>query len=218
MTDTTPPPHTIAAPTLERPGQWPRTGLLVGLIGLILTATLGWMTWDRISLLKNGREIVLAVTPVDPRSLFRGDYVILGYAITQVPAPSGQSAPARNGTPVYVTLEQQADGGWKAVASSLTHPGAVVAGAAVAAPNRIVLRGRSEHEFWRSASTPPTTPQVRVRYGIESYFVPEGKGMDLENAVRDKKIAARIAVDAKGRAAIKGLLVDGKPVHDEPLL
>ena len=109
MTDTTTSPRTIAAPTLGRPGQWPRTGLLVGLIGLILTATLGWMTWDRISLLKNGREIVLAVTPVDPRSLFRGDYVILGYAITQVPAPPGQSPPARNGTPVYVTLEQEAD-------------------------------------------------------------------------------------------------------------
>ena len=49
-----------------------------------------------------------------------------------------------------------------------------------------------------------------MRYGIESFFVPEGKGLELEKAVRDKKIAARIAVDGKGRAAIKGLLVDGK--------
>ena len=214
MTDpTTVPPATAApgieAPTLEQAGTWPRTGLLVGLVGVMGTAALGWMVWDRIALLRHGREIVLPVTPVDPRSLFRGDYVILGYAITQVPAPDGQTTPARPGTPVYVTLEQQADGSWKVLASSLTHPGA-----AVAAANRIVLRGRSETEFWRSAST----PQLRVRYGIESYFVPEGKGLELETAVRDKKISARIAVDGKGRAAIRGLLVDGKPVHDEPLL
>ena len=203
MSDTT----VFASPSVTAPARWRRSGLLVAVVGLILTAVLGWMVWDRVSLLKNGREIVLPVTPVDPRSLFRGDYVILGYAVTQVPGPVGQTTPARHGAPVYVTFEQDAAGTWKAISTALSHPGAT-------SVDKIVLRGRSEHEFWRSAST----PTVRVRYGIESYFVPEGKGRDLEKLVRDKKISARIAVDARGRTAIKGLLADGKPLYDEPLL
>jgi uncharacterized membrane-anchored protein len=57
-----------------------------------------------------------------------------------------------------------------------------------------------------------------VTYGIESYFVPEGRGRELERLVRDKRIAAVLAVDANGTAAIKGLAVDGRLVHEEPAL
>lgn len=205
MTDST----AFALPSISQPARWHRSGLLIGLVAVVMSAILGWMVWDRVSLLRHGREIVLPVTPVDPRSLFRGDYVILGYAVTQAPAPAiaGHPAPARAGSRLFVTLEQEPGGDWKAISTSSSHPG-------VATGNRVVLQGKSQTGFWRSSST----PTVRVRYGIESFFVPEGKGLDLEKAVRDKKIAARIAVDGKGRAAIKGLLVDGKPLHDEPLL
>lgn len=209
MSDTT----ALRSPTLEAPGMWRRSGLLIGLVAALLSAALGWMVWDRISLLKSGREIVLPVVPVDPRSLFRGDYVILGYAITQVPAPAVVAGVSPNdgrrygARPLYVTLEQDANGGWKAIATAPDHPGAVPA-------NQVVLQGRPDRWFW----TNRTTGSVRVRYGIESYFVPEGKGLELERLVRDKKIAARVAVDRKGRAAIKGLLVDGQPVYAEPLL
>lgn len=204
MTDTT---TTYSAPTITAPARWQRSGLLVALVTAVLTAVLGWMVWDRVSLLKNGREIVLPVVPVDPRSLFRGDYVILGYGVTQAPAIAGEHKPRPPGAPVYVTLERSADGEWKAVTSDVTHPGKV-------AENKVVLRGRDERHSWMR----PAAGSMRVRYGIESYFVPEGQGLELEKAVRDKKIAARIAVDGKGRAAIKGLLVDGKPLIDEPLL
>ena len=44
------------------------------------------MVVDRTLLLKNGREIVLPIVPVDPRDLFRGEYVRLGYDISTVPA------------------------------------------------------------------------------------------------------------------------------------
>lgn len=43
------------------------------------TAAIGHMVSDRVQLLRSGREIVLPIVPVDPRSLFRGDYVILSY-------------------------------------------------------------------------------------------------------------------------------------------
>ena len=56
-----------------------------------------------------------------------------------------------------------------------------------------------------------------VRYGIESYFVPEGQGRRLEELAREKKLAARIAVDGRGNAAIKGLVIDGVLQYEEPL-
>jgi len=58
---------------------------------------------------------------------------------------------------------------------------------------------------------------VRVRYGIESYFVPEGQGRTLEALAREKKLASLIAVDGKGNAAIKGILIDGVLQYEEPL-
>jgi uncharacterized membrane-anchored protein len=58
---------------------------------------------------------------------------------------------------------------------------------------------------------------VRVRYGIESYFVPEGQGKKLEALAREKKLATLLAVDTRGNAAIKGLIIDGVLQYEEPL-
>jgi uncharacterized membrane-anchored protein len=70
-------------------------------------------------------------------------------------------------------------------------------------------------------STPATEselPKASIRYGIESYFVPEGTGLELEKQVRDKKIATVLAVGENGDVAIKALMVDGKRIAQEPLL
>ena len=193
---------TYASPTLERPAMWRRSAKLVAVVASIMTVVLCWMVWDRASLLRNGREIVLQVTPVDPRSLFRGDYVILGYPFARVPLPDNGGKPIAGGVPVYVTLVPEADGSWKVAGTSLKHPGKPK-------DNGVVLQGRTQQSWWQ-----PSAGTIALRYGIESFFVPEGAGRDLEKLVREKKIAARVAVDAKGRAALKGLMADGQPVYD----
>lgn len=186
----------------------PRRHLLLGLfaVGLMQTAVLGWMVYDRIRLLTHGREVVLPILPVDPRDLFRGEYVRLGYDISRLktsllvgPAPKPNAA-------FYVTLERGEGGAWLPVQISAAQP-------AEAAENRIVLKGRTRYA--RAFSGAET---AFVRYGIESYFVPEGKGRQLETLARDKKLAAILAVDRAGNAAIKGLMIDGAPVYSEPLL
>jgi uncharacterized membrane-anchored protein len=78
-----------------------------------------------------------------------------------------------------------------------------------------VLKG---HIGYVSAAGRDTPEQARVRYGIESFFVPEGTGRELETLVRDRKLSALIAVDADGNAGIKGLVVDGTRIYEEPLL
>jgi uncharacterized membrane-anchored protein len=50
---------------------------------------------------------------------------------------------------------------------------------------------------------------AHVTYGIESYFVPENTGRDLEQATRTGVVKAVISVDRDGNAMIKGLIVNG---------
>jgi len=54
-----------------------------------------------------------------------------------------------------------------------------------------------------------------VKYGLESYFVPQGEGKKIELTPK-ARLEVVAAVAPSGQAAIKRLLIDGKPVYDEP--
>lgn len=182
----------------------PTSWIAVAIVALLQTAALATMVYGRVSLLRDGREIVADVIPVDPRDLFRGDYVILGYAFGgQVAVPKE----THQGDKVYVTLKPTAPGQWEVVSTSLSreHP---------ADPAHVVLKGIAEYVY--VVENEPTKAQIR--YGIESYFVPEGTGKDLEQQVRDKKISAVLAVGGSGDVAIKALIIDGKRVAEQPWL
>lgn len=56
---------------------------------------------------------------------------------------------------------------------------------------------------------------VGVRYGLESYFVPQGEGKKIE-ATGKARLEVVAAVAPSGQAAIKRLLIDGKPAYEEP--
>lgn len=177
----------------------PWTALGIAFAGQV--AVLAYMVYDRVVLIQTGREIVLDVTPVDPRSLFRGDYVILTYPAAQLADDVRKSFPQGDrGPEIYLVLGRNGDGKWRAKAYSMERPKNVAA-------EDVVVKGRlPANSFARS-----------VKLGIESYFVPEGKGRRIEAAVAKKEVEVRVAVGADGRTAIKGLLIGGKSI-DEPLL
>jgi len=52
--------------------------LALAILALAQTGVLAAMVIDRVRLLTSGREITLPIVPVDPRDLFRGEYVRLG--------------------------------------------------------------------------------------------------------------------------------------------
>lgn len=183
--------------------------LAIAAVALGQAAVLGWMIWDRASLLSNGREVVLDVIPVDPRSLFRGDYVILGYDISRMKLPAGAQVPKRGET-FFVTLHRGDDGKWTSVDASAVPPAGVADG-------DVVVRGRVTYAYEPTRSNSDQQAQIGVSYGIESYFVPEGTGREIERMVGDRKISAILAVDGSGTAAIKGLMADGKRIYEEPL-
>lgn len=189
---------------LLSPANW----IALAVVAALQTAALATMVYGRVTLLSDGREIVARVIPVDPRDLFRGDYVILGYAFgrSEVAVPEGTVA----GDTVYATLRETAPEEWEVVSIAPTRT-------APADPAQVVLKGTVAY-VTSGGGGGGAPPRAQITYGIESYFVPEGSGRTLEAQVRDKKISAVLAVGARGDVAIKALVVDGQRLVEEPWL
>jgi len=191
-------------------GRIPR-GLLFTAVALIQVALIAMMVMDRVRILQGGTEVTLATRPVDPRDFLRGDYVVLDYDISTVPA--GDFGAARDsskdrGSVVYVKLAPK-DGVYAAV-SAHRAPVEVAAG-------EVLIRGRVRGRADCAPAQPTGCSSLRVKYGIERYFVPEGEGRGLEAARDGRKLTIVAAVARDGSAAIKRLLVDGRSVYDEPM-
>ncbi len=185
-----------------------------GLVILVLCGLILAMVLERANVLRNGAAVRLATEPVDPRDLFRGDYVILNYEISRlnVTKLAGRASFDRNDI-VYVGLRTAADG--KAEPVKLVREGEP------REAGLVWLQGKAANTVSCDASGPnqeacmETDQIMRVRYGLESYFVPQGEGKVIEQTDKSR-VDVIVAVAASGKSAIKSLLIDGKPLYDEP--
>lgn len=138
-----------------------------------------------------GQEIRVATIPVDPRSLFRGNYAQLRYAFDVIRSAELDSDEVlRNGEVVYVLLEKQADGTYAFSGASLARPDGAVA-----------LRGRVTDHFIDENEE----AFYGIHYGIDAFFAPKERALALEQELRDGGIAV-LMVAADGRARIKDIL------------
>ncbi len=176
---------------------------------LLQVAVLGFMAGQREYILRTGRIVFLKTAPVDPRDVFRGDYVRLRYEISTVGSDllrdglvdlckkdSQRSYYERGewrkmrGKPVYGLLNVGAND--IADLDSLTDKKPV---------EGLFVRGRIEYlNFWGWSS-------VNVRYGIEAYFLEQGKGKEIEKAMsQDMRIPLEmeVALGKDGTAVLKG--------------
>ena len=87
-----------------------RSGLVIAALAQV--GVLGYIFAERVRLLSSPTEIVLPVVPVDPRDLFRGDYVILGYDITTIKAPPEVMKDVDLHGQFNVLIEKGADERW----------------------------------------------------------------------------------------------------------
>jgi uncharacterized membrane-anchored protein len=178
------------------------------LVALLQTSFLGYMIESRASILRNGVDVVLKTVPVDPRDLLRGDYVILAYDISAIPAgkvTGGFPAEATDAQ-LSVRLERQPDGFWGVTEASF---GAL-------APKEGSVIARSAPFYFYPAPDSPQ-PSLNVDYGIERYYVPEGEGRVLEEARNASALSVTARVDDDGRMQIRLIAIDGKPLYEEPL-
>ncbi|MCU4180470.1 GDYXXLXY domain-containing protein [Bosea sp. BH3] len=177
---------------------------------LLLALVLLALVEQRARILRSGAEIRLRTVPIDPRDLFRGDYVVLAYPISTVEAEAGGER-YRRGEKVYVALQRDAEGFAQAASVSREWPRA--SGDAVVIAGQVTTTGACALN--QDGTTDCNRRRLRVTYGLESFFVPQGEGKVIETT--DKaRIEVVASVSSSGAAAIKRLLIDGKPVYAEP--
>ena len=161
--------------------------LIIGIFWVIII--FGFIAFKEFTL-QTGEEVILKTRPVDPRDLFRGDYVILNYEISTLDASSLQKdvTEFKPEDKVYILL-------------SKVDNYSIASGVYLNKPKEgLILKGTIKNV---------QGSRLNIEYGIESYFVPEGKGREIERQ-RGRNLDVKVAVDKLGNAVIKDLLIDGK--------
>ncbi|MER8808106.1 GDYXXLXY domain-containing protein [Mesorhizobium australicum] len=191
------------------------TGKRLVISALVLAfAQLGFLSWiiaSRAAILRNGKEVLLKIEPVDPRDLLRGDYIVLGYDISRIPvkmianiAPDKQSS---DDTSIVVRLKKGADGYWTPTAAWFgTAP-------TPAAADEADISGHVAAGWDLRGEGMTIAPD----YGIERFYLPEGEGMAVQSDMRVRPFGIKLALAADGTAQIKALMDSDKTLFEEPL-
>jgi len=152
-------------------------------IGLILTlcfqmAVLSVEYLGSVLPIWTGEEIILKTEPVDPRSLFRGNFVRLNYEINRI--PTEPHTEFKIGGVVYVSLVES-KGIWQFDAINSAKP-----------RQGTYIRGRVRRSDLGT---------VQVEYGIEAFFMPREKALKVQNEMGGQaQVRVFVAPDGKARA------------------
>lgn len=168
------------------------------IVVLFQLLTLGGMIAKQENLLQTGDVVLLKCEPIDPRSLFSGDYVILNYTISTFSEEEFRRLNRYNEyfqkrETIYVALEKGQDSKyWNAVAVSHDLK-------KLKAQHPIVIRGVFLSSW-----------QYRIRYGVEHYFVPQDEGHWIEQELSN--VSVEVAVSDSGDSGIKRLFIKDREV------
>ena len=228
---------------------------------LILVGIIGYREY-RVA---TGERVLLQSSPVDPRDLFRGDYVTLAYDLSSIDLDrAGIRGDIRRNDRIFAVLEKAENGTYRMASASPTAPpggkflrGRVTRVNERAVRHQVTLRtdGAGERTFeprWFSfhegervilcldrggqvqtslrekegarcrtgealAGTVTAVKkisfrQAAVEYGIEHFFLEEGKGKAMERARNARDLRVEVALREDGRGLITGLFLDGRRV------
>lgn len=154
---------------------------------LFLSIWAGYHEWVR----QHAPTIMLKTRPVDPQDLLRGDYMILGYEIGDAPASLAMGNKTFEvGGDVWVLLENRE--GFHAIVATSSDK-------LTPKPGQMLVRGKIT-----GRPSPTSSEGNRIAYGIETYFVPEGKGTP-----KFKTLWVEASVSPANRLYIRRLLLDG---------
>lgn len=165
----------------SEPSLFARKAMLLLPIILLQFALVGYQVWTSETILAEGKTVKLELAPIDPRSLLQGDYVTLRYTISTLDQGDFYS-----GDKIRVVLRGQADGVY-------SYSGFYE------------IKGQWNRTYEPDSSdviiNGSTIGDSQVEYGIESYFVPEGTGLEVE---RNAKYAT-VKIGEKGDAILENL-------------
>ncbi len=159
---------------------------------------LAYMAGEREYILHNGKTIHLRTAPIDPRDMFRGDYVRLNYEISRIPINLIKDADGtgeiKKGAKIYARLKEGPNGLYELVDADFQKP-----------QEGLYLSGHIPHPYRKLQVGFP----IWVNYGIEAYFVEQGKGREIEKRRGSRTnvqvpLEMEIAIGPRGKAVIKG--------------
>lgn len=160
--------------------------IFIGIAIFWLVIILSFIAFKEFTL-KTGQEVLFKTIPVDPRDLFRGDYVILNYEISTLDITSLHKdfSNIEVNDKIFVTLKKEKNYG---------------------TPTGIYKRLPENKLFIKGKIKAITNNKINIEFGIESYFVPEGKGREIERQ-RGENLEVKVAIDKFGNAIIKSLVI-----------
>jgi uncharacterized membrane-anchored protein len=161
---------------------------------------------------RTGQEVILKVLPVDPRSVFMGNYMALQFDISRLDTRtvpfSDSGATIKAGEPIFVAVAPGKP--WaKPVAASVDRSG-------VEGRGSVVLRGTvTSVEQAGGANTRPT--MLHVDYGINRFYFPEARQETVTERMRrpdgsPAEITVTVSVPPSGRPIPRAVRLDGWPV------
>ena len=153
------------------------------------------MIAQREYILHTGKEIYLKTAPVDPRDIFRGDYVQLDYTFLTVPIEKTRNLldpKIKKGQRVYAVLRESGSGVYSFDFLTGDKPS-----------TGVFIAGRINQQRYQS-----THEIIRVKYGIEKYFLEQDSGLELEKERGGRNdyqrpMEIKVAVGNSGTAIIK---------------
>ena len=160
--------------------------------------------------LSQGKAFYFKTAPVDPRDIFRGDYVNLSYEISNIRVDPlimkvddsvknlrpGDTiyVMVTNDVPLYLNNELKYTSRWYDIKTQSPLDGDFIT-------------GRVESAFVDGNDV----LDLRVKYGIESYFVPEHKGLEIEKSV-GKDLYGKVILDKNGVGLLDSLILNGEEI------
>jgi uncharacterized membrane-anchored protein len=170
------------------------------------------MIYNKLSIKSDNNFVYVYTEPVDPRSLFRGDYVILRYKnITNIPKEkfkTKQTDSKQKYLNVYTVLKPESENSKTYILdyADLNKP----------VKNKVFFKGKflnSYNRFNRNKSI------NAIKYGIEQFFVPENQGKKIENLIRDRntnnKVKIKIYYDKNGRTLVDSIYFKEQKIEFE---
>ncbi len=142
-----------------------------------------------------GSKITVEVLPVDPRSLFQGDYVILSYPFNTLYLNEIEHDLTHEnldkGETLYLTFASR---------GKIHEPDFITADKQKT-KGRVYLKiSAQNYSYFYS----PVQPRLSAHWGIEQFYVPEGTGKEIEKQINQGKVYANLSI-YRGKGRVSGL-------------
>jgi uncharacterized membrane-anchored protein len=174
--------------------------IIIILIAIFWFVSLSSMIVYKQYTIITGEQVLLKTVPIDPRDLFRGDYVILSYediSTIKVDLEDSKSISSsfnnKYEIDIYIILDKDADtniASYQGVSTTKPESG-------------LFIKGKASKSY---GDKNDSNMYLNINYGIESFFVPEGKGLEIERSLGE--IYTNVSIDRNGNAVLRNLYLN----------